>query len=80
MAKTIGKRKKPDHTAQIVADITGYSIDMVRRVRNGERHNEEILATLVDYEIGQNKLVKHLKQLIPLDAKKDRKGRKLAKI
>lgn len=80
MGKTIAKRKKPDHTARIVAGITGYSVDMVKRVRNGERHNEEIMATLVDYEQGHKKLVKYLEKLIPMEGKRIRKGRVLAKL
>lgn len=73
MAKTTGKGKKKDHTTQIVADMTGYSYEYVRLVRNGERHNEEILATLIDYQQGHSKLVQHLKNLIPLDAKRKRR-------
>ncbi|NOS92486.1 MAG: hypothetical protein HOP30_11225 [Cyclobacteriaceae bacterium] len=72
MAKTIAVAKKKDSVAQKVADITGYSYEYVRLVRNGQRNNEEIMATLVDYELGESKLVKHLEQLIPLDAKRKR--------
>lgn len=76
MAKTTSKGKKRDHTARVVADITGYSVDMVNRVRNGDRENDDIMATLVDYQQMHNKLVNHLKQLIPLEKKRDR-NRKL---
>lgn len=76
MGKTIHNAKKRDHTSRIVADITGYSVDMVNRVRQGDRNNEEIMATLVDYSLGHNKLIRHLQELIPLD----RRGKKFRKV
>jgi hypothetical protein len=76
MVKTIDKERKKDHTTRIVADITGYSVDMVNRVRSGERNNEEIMATVVDYQLGHSKLIRHLQELIPLD----RRGKNFRKL
>jgi hypothetical protein len=76
MGKTIAKKKKRDHTTRIVADITGYSVDMVNRVREGNRNNEEIMATVVDYQIGHSNLIRHLQELIPLD----RRGKNFRKL
>jgi hypothetical protein len=66
MGKTTIKVKKRDDTARIVAQIHGVSARYVDMVRKGERENEAILATLVDYQTGKTKLIKHLIDLVPI--------------
>jgi hypothetical protein len=67
MGKTITKARKRDEIAKVVADIHGVSPRYVNMVRNGERENEEILATLVDYQQNKSKLIQTLKELVPLN-------------
>lgn len=69
MAKGRGKYKKRDDTARIVAQIHGVSQSYVEKVRRGERENEEVLATLIDYQVGKNALIKHLESLIQVSPK-----------
>jgi hypothetical protein len=64
MSKAAKKAKLRDDTARIVAEIHGVSTRYVTMIRNGERENEEIMATLVDYSLGKNKLIKHLENLV----------------
>ena len=66
MDKTITRGKKRDEVARIVADIHGVSPRYVRMVRNGERKNDEIMATLVDFRQEQSKLIQHLRKLVPI--------------
>lgn len=66
MRKTSRNRRLRDDTARIVARIHGVSTSYVQKVRAGERENEEIMATLVDYAVGKNQLIKHLEELVPI--------------
>lgn len=75
MGKTTIKDKSRDNTAAIIAEIHGVSSDYVRKVRNGVREDEEILATLVDYHQMHSKLIKHLKELVPVKSNPDKYGR-----
>jgi len=76
MSKTIERVRRRDHITRIVADIHGVSTDYVRRIRNGERNNEEIMATLVDYQIASEKLIKHLEKLVPIKPNPEKYARK----
>ena len=60
MAKTTNKAPERDDTARIVARIHGVTERYVQMVRNGERENEEIMATLVDFKTGKAELIKNL--------------------
>jgi len=53
-------RQLRDDTARIVADIHGVSIRYVQMIRDGERENEAIMETLVEYRLGKTKLIKTL--------------------
>lgn len=66
MGKTNNHGKLRDDTARIVARIHGVSVRYVQLVREGKRDNDDILATLVDYQLGKSKLIKHLEELVPL--------------
>lgn len=76
MGKTISKKRLRDDTARIVADIYEVSPDYVRRVRNGTRNNEEILATLIDLRQEKTKLIKHIESLIPVTSNPAKYARK----
>jgi len=76
MGKTMRKAKLRDDTARIVAQIHGVSISYVQKVRNGERENEEIMATLVDFEQGKTSLIRHLADLIPVTSNPEKYARK----
>ncbi len=65
--KTGRKGKKRDHIASKVAELTGYSYDMVRRTRNGEVHNETIMTVLMEVTESDNKLKEHIKNIVPID-------------
>jgi hypothetical protein len=69
MGKTTRKVKLRDDTARIVADIHGVSTSLVQKVRSGERENDEIMNTLVEYQTGKTALIKHLEALIPVTSK-----------
>jgi hypothetical protein len=66
MGKTTKKAKNRDEVAAIVAEIHGVSPRYVNMVRNGERENEEILASLVEYKQSKSKLIQHLRKLVPI--------------
>lgn len=60
--------EKRDDVARIVANIHGVSPRHVRMVRNGERKNDDILATLLEFRQGQKKLMEYLRALVPVKA------------
>jgi hypothetical protein len=66
MGKTARKARKRDDVAQVVAKIHRVSPRYVNMVRDGERENEEILATAVEYTLGKNQLIKTLERLVPI--------------
>lgn len=59
--------KKRDDWASIVAEMYDVTPGYVRQVRNGDRNNEEILATIMDLVEGKEKLVEAVKKLVPID-------------
>lgn len=69
---TITTRKR-DEITSIVAEIHGVSARYVQMVRNGERENEQILASVMDLLEGKNKLIESVKQLVPLDKKPEKR-------
>jgi hypothetical protein len=64
------ERKKPDEVAAVIADIWGVSPRFVRMVREGECKNEDIMDAIVTYEIGKQKLIDQVRQLVPVPDKK----------
>lgn len=64
---TSNKGRKRDDAAEIVADIWGVSPRYVRAIRAGDRDNDEIFLTLMDYLEGKNKLIEEIRQRIPLE-------------
>lgn len=66
MGKTRVKRRKRDELARVVAELHGVSPRYVNMVRNGDRQDEEIMASLVDYKQNKNKLIQHLRKLVPI--------------
>lgn len=76
VGKTTRKVKLRDDTARIVAQIHGVSTSYVQKVRNGERENEEIMATLVEYSQGKSELIQALERTIERHAKSVNDGRK----
>jgi len=72
MVNSYKPSRKRDDLATIVADIHGVTADYVRKVRNGERENEEILATYMDILEGKTALIEAVKKTVPIhDNKKD---------
>lgn len=65
--KTSKSDRKRDQVARITSDITGYSCDMVRRVRNGERENDKIEMVAVEVAERLNKLKEEVKRAVPFD-------------
>lgn len=61
MGKTVKQRRKKDPIAGIVAGIHRVTPRYVRMVRDGERENEDIMATLVDLNVGMDELIRRLK-------------------
>ena len=70
MAKTIVSVPKRSSITRIVADIHGVSARYVNMVRNGERENEAIMETLVEYRQAHSKLIEHLEKLVPIKSNK----------
>lgn len=62
-------RQLRDDTARIVAESHGVSQRYVRMVRSGERDNDDIMESLIEYKQGKNKLLKHLEKLVPITSK-----------
>src|SRR5438045_2336570 len=73
--KTSNVNKKRDDLASTVAELHGVSPDYVRKVRRGERENEEIMATIMDVLKGKNKLIQEVKRLIPLEVKAPKRAK-----
>lgn len=69
MQKLKNKSPKRDDTAGIIARIHGVSARYVRMVRAGDRNNEEILASLVDFEVGKKVLIKSIEKVVPTPVK-----------
>jgi len=67
--------KQRDDSASVVAEIHHVTADYVRKVGAGERENEDIMATLVDYQVGKNALIEHLKTLVPIKPNPAKYGR-----
>jgi predicted translin family RNA/ssDNA-binding protein len=61
MQKTLKNWELRDDTVRIVAEITGYSTDTVKKVRQGIRDNDEVMANLIDWGQAKKKLVGNLK-------------------
>lgn len=66
MAQTRKDKPQRDDTAQIVARIHKVTPRYVQMVRTGKRENEEILATLVDYQTGKNQLIRTLEEMVQI--------------
>jgi hypothetical protein len=66
MVKNTNHGKKRSETARLVAQLHGVTPRYVRMVINGERENEEITQTYIDYEQKRNKLIQHLQKLVPI--------------
>src|SRR5262245_41775993 len=75
MRKTNKKRRERDDTVRIVARIHKVSKSLVKKVRNGERENEKILTTLIEYAQGKSNLIKHLESLVPIEPNPKRYAR-----
>jgi len=75
MAKSSKKLRMRDDTVRIVAAIHGVSISYVKKVRNGERENEDIMATLIDYQAGKNQLIKALEEMVSLTPQPEKYAR-----
>lgn len=84
MANRVNGSKERDDIARIVADIHGVSVSYVQKIRAGERENDAIMETLVEYRQGKKalieqlyektKLIKHIESLIPVEGKEARNG------
>lgn len=64
--KQVIKRKKRSETATIIASISPFSRRYIQMVMNGDRDNEKILTAAILYEQEKSKLIKKVKQLVPL--------------
>jgi hypothetical protein len=66
MGQSKKKARERDDVAKVVAKIHRVEPRYVNMVREGDRNNEEILATVVDYEVGKNKLIRALEQMVQI--------------
>jgi hypothetical protein len=66
MGKTVKRSRKKDDTSTVVARIHKVSPRYVNMVRDQERENEAILATVVDYQVGKSNLIKTLEALVQI--------------
>jgi predicted nuclease with TOPRIM domain len=62
MAKNNVMHQERTDSARVVAGIVGMSTSYVQKVRNDIRTNEEVLATLIDYETEKKAVIEKLKQ------------------
>ena len=60
-------KRKRDNICQKVALIHGVSPDYVRKIRNGDRDNEAIFTTVMDFVEGEKKLIEEVKLLAEQD-------------
>lgn len=72
MDNGVKPNRRRDDTAAIVAKMFGVTEDYVRKVRNGDREDEEILATIIEFEQGKNNLIKAIEKMIPIGTKSPR--------
>jgi hypothetical protein len=75
MEKPTTYRRLKDDTTRVVADIHGVSDRYVRMVRAGDREDEEILSTSIEYQQGKSRLIQHLKKLVSVTANPQKYGR-----
>lgn len=61
------KHNYRDDIANIVAELHQVTPDYVRKIRRGEKENEEIMATIMDVHEAKNNLIKEVKRLIPVE-------------
>lgn len=64
-----------DDTTRIVADIHECSISKVKKVRSGDREDDSILETCIEYQQGKSALIQHLKELVQLNKSTSRYAR-----
>jgi hypothetical protein len=69
-------KNRKDHIASKAADITGYTYDYCRRIRNGERENDQIMDVMIQLQIGESKLITEIQRICPIDRKTNRNDRK----
>jgi len=62
--------RKNDNICKKVALMYGVSPRYVTMVRNGERNNEAILASIMDLKEGEKILLEEVKKLVPEGATK----------
>lgn len=67
--------RKRDAVASKASELTGYSYEYCRLVRNGNRQNELIECVLVEIAQNENKLLEAVKKAVPFDLEIDRKTR-----
>lgn len=67
--------KKRDLIAVKASEVTGYSYEYCRMVRNGNRSNESIECVLVEIAQRERELLEAVKKAVPFDLKFDRKSR-----
>jgi len=66
MNKPKARTKTRDDVANIIADLMGVTPDYVRKVRRGDREDEEIFSMIMELQEGKNQLIETVKQLVPL--------------
>jgi len=72
MGKTNYTGGQRDDTAKIIGKIHGVSADYVRKVMKGERENEDIMASVIDFRMGKTKLIKSIEQLVPIHSNSEK--------
>jgi predicted translin family RNA/ssDNA-binding protein len=65
--KTSKTKRKRDQVAVITSDITGHSYDSVRRIRNGERENDQVEQVVVEVAERLKVLKEEVKKAVPFD-------------
>lgn len=55
-----------DNTCRVIAHIHGVTPSYVRKIRNGDRKNDAIMDTLIEYEQEHSLLIEKLKEIVPL--------------
>lgn len=72
--KTIKKRR--DYSTKIIAKIHGVSESLVRKVKSGDRNNEDVLDTTIEYKQGEQMLISNLRKKKNLYQLADSVGRR----
>lgn len=75
MENTTRQIQRRDDSVRVAAEIVGVSESLVRKAQSGERNNDEVLDTLIEYKKAKEKVIEKLKERQDLYREAAKSGR-----